>query len=79
MDYKLASLLAEVFSLRPADVTLELTKADVDNWDSLKQLDLVVTLEREYAVTLGIPDIVRMTSVGEIVEVLRGKGVSLGN
>ena len=79
MDHKLAALLAEVFNLREADIMPELTKADVGNWDSLKQMDLVMTLEREYAVALEISDIVRMTSVGAIVEVLRGKGVSLEN
>ena len=79
MDHKLAALLAEVFNLRAADITPELTKADVGNWDSLKQMDLVMTLEREYDLALEIPDIVRMTSVGAIVEVLRDKGVSLGN
>jgi acyl carrier protein len=79
MDRKLAGLLAEVFNLREADITPELTKADVGNWDSLKQMDLVVSLEREYDLSLEIPDIVRMTSVGAIMEVLREKGVSLGN
>lgn len=79
MDHKLAALLAEVFNLREADITPELTKADVGSWDSLKQMDLVMTLEREYAVSLEIPDIVRMTSVGAIMEVLRNKGVFLGN
>jgi acyl carrier protein len=79
MDHRLAVLLADVFNLKEADITPDLTKADVGNWDSLKQMDLVMTLEREYAVALEIPDIVRMTSVGAIVEVLRGKGVSLGN
>ena len=79
MDRKLAALLADVFNLREADITPGLDKADVGNWDSLKQMDLVMSLEREYAVALEIPDIVRMTSVGAIMEVLRGKGVSLGD
>ena len=79
MDRKLAALLAEVFNLREADIAPELTKDDVGNWDSLKQMDLVMSLEREYAVALEIQDIVRMTSVGAIMEVLRAKGVALEN
>ena len=79
VDKRLTSLLAEIFNLRESDITFELTKDDVGNWDSLKQMDLVVTLEREYNITLGIPDIVSMVSAEAIVKVLRDKGVSIGN
>lgn len=77
MNGKLAALLAEVFNVRKTEVVLELTKDDVGSWDSLKQMDLVATLEREYDITLGIPDIVAMTSVRAIVDILKAKGVSL--
>lgn len=77
MNKKLATILAEVFGLRVAEIQPELRKDDVGTWDSLKQMDLVMTLEREYEVELEIPDIVRMTSVAEIIAVLKGKGVDL--
>lgn len=76
MDSRLQSTLAGVFGLREADVHEGLTQDDVGTWDSLKQMDLVVSLENEYGIALGIPDIIRMTSVADIVAVLREKGVS---
>ena len=79
MNPKLAAVLAEVFGLRLAEIQPSLQKAEVGTWDSLKQMDLVLSLEREYDIALDIPDIVRMTSVGTIVDVLRDKGVDLGN
>ena len=79
MDNKLAELLAEVFGLRVPEIQPDLKKCEVGNWDSLKQMDLVMTLEREYGIALDIPDIVRMTSVAEIMAVLKEKGVDLGN
>jgi acyl carrier protein len=42
-------------------------------------MDLVMTLEREYAIALEIPDILRMVSVAGITEVLKEKGAGLGN
>lgn len=77
MNKKLVALLADVFGLRPANITPELEKSHVDSWDSLKQMDLVMSLEREYSIELDIPDIVRMTSVSAIVSVLNDKGVPL--
>lgn len=78
MNQRLASVLADVFALRPNQVVPELTKENVRSWDSLKQMDLVMSLEREYGITLEFPDIIRMNSVGNIVEVLASKGVDLG-
>lgn len=77
MDKRLAALLAEVFGMREADIHPGLAKDDVGSWDSLKQMDLVVTLEREYDISLEIPDILRMVSVAGIVDSLKEKGVIL--
>ncbi len=79
MDKKLADILADVFGMRAADINLELSKKDVGTWDSLKQMDLVVSLEREYDVSLDIMEIVAMTSVKMIMEVLKSKGISFEN
>ena len=77
MNNRLTDLLSEVFGIRRDLVTPELTKHDVGSWDSLKQMDLVVSLEREFAIALEIPDIISMVSVRDIITVLRNKGVNL--
>ena len=77
MNKKLAELLAEIFGLRATEIHANLQQSDVGTWDSLKQMDLVMSLEREYGIALEIPDIVRMTSVIEIMSVLKDKGVTL--
>lgn len=78
MNKRLILVLAEVFGLRADQIVPELTKEDVGSWDSLKQMDLVMSLEREYSIALEIPDIVRLNSVENIIDVLTGKGVDLG-
>lgn len=78
MNKKLAQLLAEIFGLRITEIKSDLQKCEVGTWDSLKQMDLVISLEREYDISLDIPDILRMTSVAEIMAVLKNKGVDLG-
>lgn len=78
MNKRLISVLTEVFGLRADQIVPELTKDDVGSWDSLKQMDLVMSLEREFSITLEIPNIVRLNSVANIIDVLTGKGVDLG-
>ena len=77
MNQRLAGILAEVFAIKPSQIHPGLKRADVGNWDSLKQMDLVVSLESEYDISLEIPDILRMVSVAAIEEVLRAKGIDL--
>ena len=79
MDKKLSELLAEVFGLRVSEIEPKLKQADVGTWDSLKQMDLVTSLEQEYDIALEIPDIQSMTSVEEIIAVLKNKGIVLGS
>jgi acyl carrier protein len=79
MNKRLAAILAEVFGLRESEIQSSLKKGDVGSWDSLKQMDLVLNLEKEYGISLEIPEIVRMVSVAGIEEVLQGKGVDLGD
>lgn len=76
MNTQLSKILAEVFGLRETEIKPELEKGEVDTWDSLKQMDLVTSLEREYNILLEIPDIIRMTSIATIIEVLQEKGVN---
>lgn len=71
--------MAEIFGLRADQIHPELTKEAVGSWDSLKQMDLVMSLEREFSIALEIPDIIRMTSVANIIDVIKDKGVDLGS
>lgn len=71
MDEKIEGLLAEVLQVPPATITDELTMKDLDAWDSLKHMELVVSLEQNFDVQLSFDDIVAMQSVGAIKRVLR--------
>lgn len=77
MNQKAVAVLSRVFGLKEADIHPDLTKEDVGSWDSLKQMDLVSSLEKEYGITLGIPEIIRMQSVRAILGVLKEQGVDL--
>ena len=79
MNDHLTSLLAEVFGLREVDIRPDLNKSDIGSWDSLKQMDLVMSLEREYGIVLEIPDILKMTSIRAIIDVLTDKGINLAD
>ena len=57
--------------------TLELlpsmTAADVDGWDSLSHIDLIVALEREFKIKFTTAEISRLKNVGELEALVAGK------
>ena len=79
MNERLVAVLSSVFSLRKEQIVPELTKDMVSKWDSLTQMDLVVSIEQEFSITLEITDILKMSSVAGILEVLQGKGADIGH
>jgi acyl carrier protein len=71
LDEMVESLLAGVLQIPVVTITDELAMKDTDVWDSLKHMELVVSLEQSFGIELSFDDIVAMQSVGEIKRVLR--------
>lgn len=76
MDEKVEGLLAEVLQMSAAEITDDLAMKDVDAWDSLKHMELVVSLEQAFDTQLTFDEIVAMQSVGEIKRVMRERGAT---
>ena len=71
MDNKVEALVAGVLQIPVATITDDLAMKDVDAWDSLKHMELIVSLEESFGLQLTFDDIVTMQSVREIKRVLR--------
>lgn len=74
VDGAMENLLSEVLQIPASKITEDLAMKDVDAWDSLKHMELIVSLEQSFGIELSFDDIVAMQSVGEIKRVLRERG-----
>lgn len=70
MHEQLRQLLKNVFTLSDAEFREDLKKEDISNWDSLRHMDLIATIEAEYDITLSMQDILAMNSFPAITEIL---------
>ena len=75
MNSKLVKLLSDVFEMKENEITIDLVKDDIDSWDSLKQMDLVLSIENNYDISLEMEEIVKMSSVKSIVEIIESKNL----
>ncbi len=65
------TVVAEVLQIPAGTVTDDLAMKDLDVWDSLKHMELIVSLEGSFEVQFTFEEIVAMQSVGEIKRVLK--------
>lgn len=71
VDGAVENLLSDVLQIPASTITEDLAMKNVDAWDSLKHMELIVSLEQRFGIQLSFDDIVAMQSVGEIKRVLR--------
>jgi acyl carrier protein len=70
VEGKVTGLLAEVLQIPAAGINDDLEMKDLDVWDSLKHMELVVAMEQAFDIQLTFDEIVAMRSVREIKRVL---------
>lgn len=70
LDEKVKAVLAVVLQLAPAIITDNLAMQDVEAWDSLKHMELIISIENTFGLQLSFDEIVNMQSVGDIKRVL---------
>lgn len=73
MEQKLIALLADLFSIPKEDITDELAINDIELWDSLKHMELVITLEQAFNIELTSDEIMSMKNINEIKRIIKNK------
>jgi acyl carrier protein len=75
----LLKLIAQSVGADVEKVTIASTAKDFPKWDSLRTVLLASSLEEAYKVTFQPEEIHSLTSVARIREVLRERGINIGD
>ncbi len=67
---KLNELFCEVFEDDSIVLNECITNKDIQKWDSLANMTLVMLIEESFSIKLTINDMMKMHSVGEIVNII---------
>lgn len=74
MDARLQDLVADVFRLRKDAIREDLKLDQIEIWDSLRQMEFVLSIERVFQVQLSSEEIFALRHLGEVQRILRAKG-----
>jgi acyl carrier protein len=67
---RLQRVFREVFDDESISITAETTAADIDAWDSLEHINLIIAVEREFKVKFRTGEITGLKNVGEFEALL---------
>jgi acyl carrier protein len=56
-------------------VTEETASSDIEKWDSMNHVVLIATIEKEFAVTFNIMEIIRISTIGDFIDLLEKRQV----
>ena len=67
------NIFVEVLDEDDLDIQMETTAEDVDEWDSLNHIQLVVGIEKHFKIRFSSSEIQGYANVGEMCEGITGK------
>lgn len=71
---ELQPIFRSVFEDDTLVVTRDLNANDVEKWDSLNHITLIVEIEIYTGLTLTTDDLMKLANVGDFVDLLQAKG-----
>lgn len=72
---RLAVAFEDVFGDDSIELTPGLSAKDVDGWDSLTHLRLILTIEKVFKVKFSTSEIGRLQNVGDLVALIQSRAV----
>jgi acyl carrier protein len=70
---RLATIFQDVFDEDSIVVTPGLSAKDVDEWDSLTHIRLILTVERAFKIKFSTSEIGRLETVGDLVALIKAR------
>lgn len=73
LQARLNRIFCEVFDDEDIRITPEMTANDVDGWDSLSHVNLIVAVESKFDIRFSRKEIVSLKNVSDLLECIRNK------
>ena len=70
---RVAQIFADVFDEDSITITPELSAKDVDGWDSLTHVRLILTVEKAFKIKFSTSEIGKLQNVGDLVSLIKAR------
>jgi len=71
--YKVSSIFKDIFNDKNLEIFPETTAEDIEEWDSLNHINLIIAHEIEFGVKFTSFEISNLKDIGQFIELLESK------
>jgi len=72
---RLSSIFQDVFQNSGLTLTRDMTAQDVENWDSMRHIQLITEVETAFGIKFRLREIMSMKNVGDLIDLIHLKRV----
>lgn len=69
----LQEIFRSVFDDETIVITEGMTAEDIEDWDSLAQINLIMEAEKRFKIKFNSADVMQLKNVGEFIELIQSK------
>lgn len=70
---RLQEIFIDIFDDEDIVITEEMSAKDVEDWDSLAQINLIIAIEKEFGVKFNLEEVSKLKNVGEMINEIEKK------
>lgn len=67
---RLTEVFADVFDDEEIELTDSITSDDIEDWDSLEHVNLIIAVEQEFGIKFTMGEVTGMKNVGAMVDII---------
>ena len=70
---ELNEIFRDIFDDDSIELTPETNSDDIEDWDSLEHINLVVAIEKKFNIKFSMDEVTGMKNVGEMVQIIKDR------
>ena len=67
---KLTVIFRDIFDDEDIEINDNTTARDIEDWDSLEQINLLVAMEKEFGIKIPLAEVSKLENVGQMVDLV---------
>lgn len=70
---RLQEIFRDIFDEEDLEIREDMSAKDIEDWDSLAQINLIVAIEKEFGVKFNLDEVSQLKNIGEIINQIETK------
>ena len=70
---RLQEIFRDVFDDEELEIREDMSAKDIEDWDSLAQINLIIAIEKEFGVKFNLEEVKKIKNIGEMLVQIRTK------